>query len=150
MYTRPVRRMDTACIRILEPDTAFSQVSVSAYTNQLSIRIRIHTLPEYPHTGAVCGYNTHICAVGTPYYTALCTLRPRRRPSIARQIPTESAFPHSCFGSFSCGGGYWHTSMVTNQAPPSDSSSASFASASSDSASVKSSASVGSLRCFFL
>ena len=62
----PERRMDTACIRILEPDTAFSQVSVSAYTNQLSIRTRIHTLPEYPHTGAVCGYNTHISVRSVP------------------------------------------------------------------------------------
>jgi hypothetical protein len=57
---KSVRRMDTACICILEPDTAFSKVSVSAYTDQLSIRIRIQALTKYPHTGAVCGYKTHI------------------------------------------------------------------------------------------
>ena len=84
--------MDTACIRILEPDTAFSKVSVSGRIHKPAKYPYPHThTPEYPHTGAVCGYNTHIGAVGTDLLSCPMHTAPPQAPgdpTILQQIPS--------------------------------------------------------------
>ena len=96
--------MDTACIRILEPDTAFSKVSVSAYTNQLSIRIRIHThlsiriLEPSADTTLISVRSVPPYYIILPYAYCAPPQAPGD-PSILQQILTKSALQvcwHSC------------------------------------------------------